>query len=654
MALVKSHIPFAVKIENFPEQSGSLTYNTNSQSPTWKYFDTSQVEIVGGTTSATNAGTYYTKFKPLRKYVFPNGTKKIYTAEWKIKKAAGSVTFSENSGEVKIGFTRTFTVSRLGDGKISVSSSDTNIATVSVSGNTVTITGKSVGNATITVSVAEGTNYLATSKNYSCQSRKTKITVPTVTDTTKTFTGNSQSPTIANAPSTSLVTRTGTVSATAYNADAYSFTYSIKNTNAYEWSDGTTADKTFYWRINKKVFALPEQSGTLTYNGNYQTPTWNIGSSSLISISGDNEKNSGDYTATFSLNDTTNCEWANGTTSDKEVSWTIAKKKLTIPTWDGATLTYGGGMKTANFYNYDSATMLKGDDYAWDAETYKAWFELRDKENYCWSDGSTTDKYVNWTIEKASATIPTLKANLSFTGAEQTPTFNNYDSSIMEISGTESATNVGSYTAYFSLTDSNYKWSDGTTGQKSVKWEIEKVAFNSSAPNFYDFQLYVTKGGTDPYNKGLSESYFDYATAFDSLPAADGKFIGSAYDFNNGAVAFVIKFKMPVSEHKSGKYPSLTWNTPQQVLNNGRKQPYAFTGQWSSSRIAETTTDAYWAVAYAITLARGGSDAEQIYNNDGSSTALKGIIYSMNFSMETVNYGKISFDNAIKYVMGEE
>ena len=171
MALVKSHIPFAIKLDNYPEQAGTLTYNTKAQSPTWKNFNANEIEVVGGTNSEINAGTYYRLFKPLMKYVFPNGTKKVYSAAWTIGKAAGKVTLSATSGEVKVKFTQSFTVSRLGDGVISAKSSNTKVATVSVSGNTVTITGVSVGDATITVSVAEGTNYLAPSEfvYYQCK-----------------------------------------------------------------------------------------------------------------------------------------------------------------------------------------------------------------------------------------------------------------------------------------------------------------------------------------------------------------------------------------------------------------------------------------------------------------------------------------------------
>ena len=132
MAFVKNHIPWAIKLKNYPEVRGDLTYNGKNQSPVWNYFNPDEVEIVGGTASAVNAGTYTVQFKPRMKYVFPNGTKKIYSTTWTINKANNVVSLSESTGDVKIKFTRSFTVSRLGDGAISATSRTPSIATVSV------------------------------------------------------------------------------------------------------------------------------------------------------------------------------------------------------------------------------------------------------------------------------------------------------------------------------------------------------------------------------------------------------------------------------------------------------------------------------------------------------------------------------------------
>ena len=46
-----------------PEQTGSLTYNGTEQSPAWLNYSSEQM-VIGGTTAATDAGTYTTTFTP--------------------------------------------------------------------------------------------------------------------------------------------------------------------------------------------------------------------------------------------------------------------------------------------------------------------------------------------------------------------------------------------------------------------------------------------------------------------------------------------------------------------------------------------------------------------------------------------------------------
>lgn len=53
-------------INSEPSQSGSLTYTGNEQSPAWNSYDPNTLTI-GGTTKATNAGTYTATFNPERR-----------------------------------------------------------------------------------------------------------------------------------------------------------------------------------------------------------------------------------------------------------------------------------------------------------------------------------------------------------------------------------------------------------------------------------------------------------------------------------------------------------------------------------------------------------------------------------------------------------
>ena len=71
--------------------------------------------------------------------------------------------------------------------------------------------------------------------------------------------------------------------------------------------------------------------------------------------------------------------------------------------------------------------------------------------------------------------LPVQSETLTYTGSEQSPTWKNYDSSKMTISGTTTAVNADTYTAKFTP-KTGYAWGDGTTGAKSVTWKIGKAA----------------------------------------------------------------------------------------------------------------------------------------------------------------------------------
>ena len=150
-------------VKNVPAQTGSVTYNGSAQSPAWSNYNSSQLTI-GGTSSATNAGSYSATFTPTANYKWSDGTTTAKSASWAIGKAAGSITLSASSLSLTYPKTSgTITVTRPGSGTVTASSDNTNIATVSVSSTTITVTAKATGSATITVSVGADTNYTAPS-----------------------------------------------------------------------------------------------------------------------------------------------------------------------------------------------------------------------------------------------------------------------------------------------------------------------------------------------------------------------------------------------------------------------------------------------------------------------------------------------------------
>ena len=146
-----------------PAQSGMLTYTGSAQSPQWSNYDSNKLTI-GGTSTATNAGSYAATFTPKANYQWSDGSTSAKSVTWAIGKAAGSLTLAKSSVTLNISsLTESVAVTRAGDGVISATSSNTATARVEVNGTSVKITGLKAGTAKITVKVAAGTNHTAPS-----------------------------------------------------------------------------------------------------------------------------------------------------------------------------------------------------------------------------------------------------------------------------------------------------------------------------------------------------------------------------------------------------------------------------------------------------------------------------------------------------------
>ena len=137
-----------------------------------------EYSINGGTYSTTMPTITNTSSFTVTVRASKAGYKTQTTTETvKVNKANGSLTLSSYSGTITCPNSTSFTAS--GTGSISAWSSNTGVATVSVSGNTVTVKSVGAGSATITVKSASNTNYNERTGTYS------------VTVKDNTFTGTS-------------------------------------------------------------------------------------------------------------------------------------------------------------------------------------------------------------------------------------------------------------------------------------------------------------------------------------------------------------------------------------------------------------------------------------------------------------------------------
>ncbi len=225
--------------------------------------------------------------------------------------------------------------------------------------------------------------------------------------------------------------------------------------------------------ITHTISILPSQSGSLTYNGNEQSPTWNNYNSDELTIGGQTSATeAGTYEATFTPKD--GYTWDGEDASPRTVTWVIGRASIAAVPTQSNSLTYTGGAQSPTWSGYDTAQLtLGGTTTGTDAGSYNATFTPT--SNYQWYDGSTGAKEAAWTIGRASiSAVPSQSGTLTYTGSVQYPSWSNYNSAELTLGGQTSGVDAGTYTATFTPT-SNYQWSGGGTGAQSVAWSIGKA-----------------------------------------------------------------------------------------------------------------------------------------------------------------------------------
>lgn len=225
-------------------------------------------------------------------------------------------------------------------------------------------------------------------------------------------------------------------------------------------------------KVAESAVGYPSQQGTLEYNGQVQTPTWDIFyEPQKMTVTGETSgTNAGTYTITMTPKPTYYW-WDNGTTTARTQTWKIDRAKITsVPSQNG-TILYDGTPKSPTWNNYDPDKLtIGGTTTATNAGIYTATFTP--KFNYQWADGTITAKEVTWEIASQSLEVPSVVGGMQYNGSVQSPSISPYDTGAISASGELSGTNAGTYTITFALITPNSQWKDGTKGDKLVTWRI--------------------------------------------------------------------------------------------------------------------------------------------------------------------------------------
>mgnify|MGYP001362232500 CR=1 FL=1 len=157
-------------------------------------------------------------------------------------------------------------------------------------------------------------------------------------------------------------------------------------------------DESWTFTISPASVTPPAAVTGLVYNGETQTGVV-LSENALFTLTGNTAKNAGEYTATASLLSKQNYVWADGTSDDKQIAWSIARASVTPPAAVTG-LVYNGETQTGVVLPENALFTLTGNT-AKNAGEYTATASLVSKQNYVWADGTSDDKRIEWSIAKA-------------------------------------------------------------------------------------------------------------------------------------------------------------------------------------------------------------------------------------------------------------
>lgn len=240
--------------------------------------------------------------------------------------------------------------------------------------------------------------------------------------------------------------------------------------------------------VERGTISVPTVSGSLTYNGQAQSPTLTGYDADKMVLSGDTSgTNAGSYTAV--VTPTAQYKWADGSTEAKDIQWSIAKATPSI-TFDPTSVsldTSTTSQTVAVTYTGDGTLSAQSDNSGVaTASLERTTLTVTGVETGNTAIQVSASEGTNYTAASASLSVavqfaiiipvvPTQSGSLTYKPYTlQTVSWNNYDPDQLTIGGSVKGTNAGTYTATFTPKP-GYQWWDGTTETKNATWMIRKA-----------------------------------------------------------------------------------------------------------------------------------------------------------------------------------
>lgn len=244
--------------------------------------------------------------------------------------------------------------------------------------------------------------------------------------------------------------------------------------------------------VERGTISVPTVSGSLTYNGQAQSPTLTGYDADKMVLSGDTSgTNAGSYTAV--VTPTAQYKWSDGSTEAKNIPWSIAKATPSI-TFDPASVsldTSTTSQAVAVTYTGDGTLSAQSDNSGVATASLEGTtLTVTGVETGNTAIQVSASEGTNYTAVSASLSVavqfaiiipvvPSQKGTLTYNGEAQMAEWNDLNSEELTLVGASYQTNAGTYTMGFQPKP-GYQWWDGTTETKNATWTIGKARNNVS------------------------------------------------------------------------------------------------------------------------------------------------------------------------------
>ena len=538
--------------------------------------------------SATNVDNYTATItlNDKVKYTWSDGTTDDVTIAWSIIKGTYNMTTA------KWDYTAPFTYD--GNPKsVTLTGLPIGVTVQSYTGNSATTPGSYSASATLAYDAA---NYNAPAPiaSLNWEIINTTVIKPTVATTAFTYNGTPQGLSI---PENAAYTVYG---ASATDVNNYTATITLKDKVKYTWADGTTDDVTIAWSIIKGTYNMTtakwDYTAPFTYDGNPKSVTL-TGLPSGVTVQsyyGNSFTNAGKYLAQAGLSyDKTNY---NAPTPIAALKWQIDRASINKPTVATTTFTYNGTSQGLTIPENVTYT-VSGAASATDAGRYTATVALKDKANYQWSDGTTDDVNISWSIAKASFDMSNAKwdytAPFTYNGTSKSVTLTGLPVGVTVQNYTgNSATNAGTYTASATLTYDAANYNDPTP-IAPLTWEISKAMVNMPTVTTTAFTYNSNPQGISiPENTAYTISGVASATNAGSYTATVALNNKANYQWNDGTTGD-INISWSISAIGVAKptvtTTSFTYNSNPQGISIPENTAYTISGVASATNAGSYT-----------------------------------------------------------------